>query len=75
MAHTFQTLSAAAARPTIAQQRLIWPRRPVKECLARLPKQRVVPLPRSIDKIRADHRWVEERAIDWSKAVVVVVDL
>jgi predicted RNase H-like HicB family nuclease len=46
-----------------------------KESLARLPKQRVLPLPRSVDQIRADYRWVEERAIDWSKAVVVVVDL
>ena len=46
-----------------------------KDWLARLPNRRAVPFPRSLVQIRADHRWVEQRAIDWSKAVIVVVDL
>ena len=46
-----------------------------KESLDRLPKQQAVPLPRSVDQIRADHRWAAERAINWYKAVFVVVDL
>ena len=46
-----------------------------REWRAQLPSKQVVPLPRSLDLIRADYRWAEERAIDWSKAVVVAVDL
>jgi predicted RNase H-like HicB family nuclease len=46
-----------------------------RDSLARLRNERAVPWPRSLDLIRADYRWAEERAIDWSKAVIVAVDL
>jgi predicted RNase H-like HicB family nuclease len=46
-----------------------------KDWLARLANKQAVPFPRSLDQIRADHRWGEERGIDWSKAVVVIGDV
>lgn len=34
-----------------------------------------VPLPRGINRIRADQGWAEQRLIDWSKAIIKIVQL
>jgi hypothetical protein len=44
-----------------------------KDRIAQLPNEQAAPSPRSLDQIRADHAWAEQRSINWSKAVIRVV--
>ena len=34
-----------------------------------------IPIPRSLEELRADANWAVDRAIDWSKAVVSIVPI
>ncbi|HEX6120108.1 MAG TPA: hypothetical protein VFZ03_11740 [Dongiaceae bacterium] len=42
------------------------------ECVARQYGD-ILPAPRELGEIKADERWAADHAIDWSKAVVVMV--
>jgi predicted RNase H-like HicB family nuclease len=46
-----------------------------KAWMAQLPKCQPVPFPRSIDQIRADQGWADQRQVNWSNAIIRVVQL
>jgi predicted RNase H-like HicB family nuclease len=49
--------------------------RAAKGQIAQLTNKQVVPLPRSLDQIRADKEWAGQRLVNWSKAIVKLVQL
>jgi hypothetical protein len=46
-----------------------------REVTARLVNGSAMPLPRSYEVVRSDDAWAGERGIDWSKAVISLVQI